>query len=381
MDMLTHYEKIILEVFAKRFPKSPQRHGGRKIRIADWEKIIPEIQNCAEDKISFLDALEKLESRNVISVKWSRFRRGDEIEAVYLENATVLFELLSEDHPDVILSRILNPVRGKRGYSGTSLRIIAYCEKMMNEKTDLPFGDPLVLQDILSLIDQLEQCGLHLPLRALSVKLFSNSKRIEQLLPHLTALCKSIGGESAVESLKRSFPECMIKGNLVIEFSDGRIWRLCGEAVSFSLESAQKIIKITGSEPAMKKMVSIENKETFYHIDNPDLFCGYIFCHGHINDTVKSIVLTAHNSGNEMYHFGDMDPDGILIYNEINALCNGMLLPYCMDTALYEKYLAFGYDLNPVQLSRMPAAAAHLDSLITSINHYKKGVEQEIIDF
>ncbi len=379
-QILTHFERIILNAFAARFAQSAQRRGGRKIRISDWNKFAPEIYFKAEEKIRFLDALAKLHARDVISIKWKRFRTNEEVEAVYLESGKLLYHALGIKHPDDILMEIADAVSQKKTHTLISQRIIDYCKKMLDEKIDLPFDNPHDVNNILDLIDYIDVNGMNLPIRALSVKLFHSSKKIEQLLSGLKNVLKHLGEEKLVENLERAFPECMIKGTLLIEFNDGRSWELRGEAVSFSLGSADKIKKITDSKLPMRAMLSVENKETFYLIDKPDTYCGYIFCHGHVNEAVKTIISTAYNSGMSIHHFGDMDPDGILIYTSIHDLCGGSSKPYMMDRIVYEKYLEYGYDLSPAQLSRIPDSAVHMDDLIKSIKHHRKGIEQEIID-
>jgi len=376
---LTRWERRILGAFTERFSSSAHRRGGRRLRIGKWEVLFPEIRTDAGERTGFLEAMESCEGLGIIHVKWRKYRRGDDIEAAYLENDRLLYDLMGAEHPDDLLRRIVAATDGT-GHSRISDEIIEYCDKTLAEKGMPPFEAPRDVADLIILLDHLEREEGRLPLRALSVKLYNNSKRIETLKVTSAGILKKINRHDALSSLDRSFPECGIRGDITVEFHDGRVWDLHGEAVSLSRESVCAIRRIIDRPGIERPILSVENKETFHLVDRPDLYCGYIFSHGHINEAVRAFMRKVVDSGMVLHHFGDMDPDGILIFLEIHALSNGACVPFMMDVDVYRRYLSFGYHLDASRLSRIPKDAGPLASLAEEIRKNGKGVEQEIID-
>jgi len=381
MARLSRYERIILEEFALRYRSSAQRSGGRKVRIDDWVKIFPEITRDADKKSSFLDAMEKLSAREVISLKWERFKTGNDLSASYLENPEKLYDLLEVLHPDKEALCITDSVLLECAQSETAQVLIRYMHGLLLGKKEIPFASEVEYRDSIALVELLAEEREFLPIRALSVKMFSDSKRIEQLLPRLSSVLSRIGKNDTLKGLERSYPECTIKGFFFVEFQDGRTWELHGDTVSFSVDTARSIKRIRPYENYSAAVCSVENKETFYRIGGIDQFAGYIFCSGHLNDAVKDIVAKMYAGGNEIFHFGDCDPDGIMIFNEINDIVEGTCTPFMMDESVYLCYISFGYDLSDAQLSRLPERSSGLETLIDLIRKHKKGVEQEIVDF
>jgi len=158
------------------------------------------------------------------------------------------------------------------------------------------------------------------------------------------------------------------------------VWDLQGDAVSLSGKSIGAIRRIFDRTGLGRSILSVENKETFHLIDRSDLYCGYVFSHGHINEAVRMMVRKILDSGTALHHFGDMDPDGILIFAGINELCGGTCGRFMMDVDTYRRYESFGYALTATQLSRLPSDAGPLSPLAEEIRKTGKGVEQEIID-
>ncbi len=376
---LTRWEQRILEAFANRFSSSAHRRGGRRLRIGRWEELFPEIRTEAVERTAFLEAMESCAGKGVISIVWKKFRKGDDIDAAYLDDDILLYGLLGSEHPDDLLRRIVEASDGI-GHSLISTELIEYCRRILTEKGAPPFADPRDVADCIVLLDHLEKEKDPLPLRALSVKLFNASKRIESLKTASAGALKHIGRDNALSSLTRSFPECGIRGEITLEFNDGRVWDLCSDAVSLARETVGGIRRIVDRRGLDRPILSVENKETFHLVNRPDLYCGYIFSHGHINEAVREMMRKAVESGISLHHFGDLDPDGVLIYIEINELCDGACVPFMMDVATYRRYLPFGYELDASRLSRLPKDAGPLSSLSEQLCTHRKGVEQEIID-
>ena len=118
--MPTDYERKILRVFSDRYPYSAHIGGGRKLRKGGWEAIFPEIVRSPDIKNAFLDAVERLAGKGIISVQWEKFRKGDKVGAIYLEDPGGLYEFLGEKTPEVICGEIRRYIASCRAATGTT---------------------------------------------------------------------------------------------------------------------------------------------------------------------------------------------------------------------------------------------------------------------
>ena len=81
------------------------------------------------------------------------------------------------------------------------------------------------------------------------------------------------------------------------------------------------------------------------------------------------------------WRYGDLDPEGLLIYQEFSRICLGALQPWMMDTTVYRRYLSFGRPTVANQLARLRRIDPKpLPELAAAIIDEKIGVEQEVID-
>ncbi|MFW5715223.1 MAG: Wadjet anti-phage system protein JetD domain-containing protein [bacterium] len=58
-------------------------------------------------------------------------------------------------------------------------------------------------------------------------------------------------------------------------------------------------------------------------------------------------------SGLQMYYFGDLDPDGLLIFQQAESLLNGQLVSGHMDAETYRRYVRFEYPLSEGRVARL----------------------------
>ncbi len=146
---------------------------------------------------------------------------------------------------------------------------------------------------------------------------------------------------------------------------------------------------LSGIELESDDMVTIEHKETFH------AFCAgnsrkpsggrhscVIYTGGYPNNAVRLLVERIAEKGGAVRHFGDMDPEGLLIFQDIDRLVGGSLRTLLMDVDVYRRYLAYG--------SPFPAAAGARLRLLTNplilplaaeMERTGIGVEQEVVSF
>ena len=380
---LSSYEKKILSIFTDSYPKSAQFRGGQKLRKANWEKVFPGIEKSLEKKNMFLAAIEHLTDLKIISARWKRFREGDILEALYLENPSLLYSTLCINSPELereIQLKLLNDFNPTEEWK---IQFKNYIANKLDNMDIIPVSNSSELEQILSLLSINQEHSSKIPLRALSVQLFNNSKRLESILPKLDRLSAAVCDFKFSEKykLERLFPETTISGQFNIIFKDDRIWTVKGDIITLPAKTLAQIknIEFKDKNP---EVLSIENKESFYTIPiNTDKFSAFIYCSGHLNDADKMLFkILANNT--KIFHAGDLDPDGLLIFGEIDSIVNEELTPFFMDVGIYEEYSRYGYLLEKQSLKRLDAVKnKKLFDLVSIMRDKKVGIEQEIIDY
>jgi hypothetical protein len=92
-------------------------------------------------------------------------------------------------------------------------------------------------------------------------------------------------------------------------------------------------------------------------------------------------------SGFSFSHAGDLDPDGILILQELAEIAGKPVKPLRMDANTFDYYFECGRKLEPPALRRTALisektrAIPGMADLIRLMEETETGVEQEIIDY
>ena len=392
---ISELARAILAEFAARFPESAHYRGGRRLRMARWEQPFPGIARDVEQKEAFLESVEELCALGVIEVKWQRFRPGSEVEALYLKDPDQLFSLLGCRTPEDIRRKMLavlaSPPWEGRQRDDASADFLdpvrEHLRALLNARHPLPVEHEDDLRDLGKLLQVTGEQALAYPIRALSVRVFADSKRLEALLRVADKVTQQAVGESFSESrgLTRSYPEVSLAliGTLVL--ANGRV-RSHGELLSLPGETVRAIdgIELSGSS-----VLSVENKESFYvlahhlqHGNLPDRFGAVTYCGGYPHRAYGLLLHLFAQSGAGLYHFGDLDADGLLILQETERAAAHPVSPFGMDAALYHRFLKYGFELPVARLDRLRATLDSLSGpaqeLARAVLEHRRGVEQEV---
>ncbi|TVQ96274.1 MAG: DUF2399 domain-containing protein [Spirochaetaceae bacterium] len=385
--MITPTARRILEQFAAAFPNSAHYRGGRPLRKAGWAGLMPEIERDVESKQRFLDAVDELVAAGILSVRWRRFREGDDVEALYLRDPAALFAALGTRSPTETASAMSTELSRTECPPGSLAEAVAtHVAALLEANHPTPFADETELADTLRLLSLSTDEVAQQPIRALSVRLFSNSKRIEALLRTADTATRAAAGVTATEvlGLSRSYPEATIALRGTIVFSDRRRWELCGESVTLPLETAAAIEEITFDGA----LITVENKESFGVTaagvgsarGGATGIGAVVYTAGHPNRAVQTVVRRAAAGGAAVRHFGDLDPEGLLIYQEIASLVP-RLQPLFMDPETYNRFAAHGRPLNGKEHSLLDRITRpELTPLVERMRERRIAVEQEVID-
>jgi hypothetical protein len=138
-------------------------------------------------------------------------------------------------------------------------------------------------------------------------------------------------------------------------------------------------------------VLSVENKESFYVLasllrEGSPLgsIAAVTYCGGHPHSSYLALLERFRAAGVSIHHFGDLDPDGLFIFAELQSGLAVDVQPYHMDVATLRSHLSFGLAPPEPRLALLRSSLATLPpqirALATEILAHGRGVEQEVID-
>ncbi|MDR0301938.1 MAG: DUF2220 domain-containing protein, partial [Treponema sp.] len=368
-----------------------------------------------DEKESYLEAAESLQQKGIIKLSWEKRGRGERLKTLSCENFEKLFEEAGRPYPkteaEKIRAMLGEKVQSLKGSLAMPARDVDQAEKTIAflEFLSLRFGPREIGQGIvLSVVEEfirlLEFCSdtarrEQLTTRALSILLYRDSKRLENLLTLCGPLLLRAQKISAVPDLaflERSYPETMIAGKIIIQYKNQPpMVNSGGHILGLPLESAQEIESIQlVSDKKEKTVLTIENKETFYALGSPqkhgsDLsrYDCFLYIGGYSNRAAAALVKTLSASGFSFYHAGDLDPDGVLILQHIQDIAQKPVIPVRMDAATFDQYRPWARTLTKPMLRQIEKireetkTISELAGLLRRIEETGLGVEQEIVDY
>ncbi|MHB9292474.1 hypothetical protein Holit_01572 [Hollandina sp. SP2] len=469
---MTRWEERIAGIFAERFPRSAAakslacngsafrdenlrrgknraEDGGLSGKASDSrafrltaEQLFPDFEaSPGEEKESFLEAVESLERRGLVLLRWVPRRKGEILAAMTFPDPEAFFAFMGKPSPAAAAAEARHIAAEEAGRLETGDSGSAAYRELFDFFTaaikplDAVRGiDAAAVRDLAKLIGESRpfladrgtigadwgiNCGPGLTVRALSIALYGDSKRLEKTLSRFARLLSAAEDRGIpvpdFSFLDRSLPETMIGGKLRFYFfgENKPLENAAGVIIGLPLASIARIRKIgllgepgtAGSKGAScPKVLMIENKETFYVLagtslpyppggapmgegENPSWYDAVLYAGGHPNRAVRALVGVLAGSGFEFFHAGDLDIDGILILQELMAMAGKPVTPVRMDRKTFEQYRPYGRRLETSMLQRaclIHEAARNLPGigeLINLIEETGLGVEQEIIDY
>ena len=235
--------------------------------------------------------------------------------------------------------------------------------------------------------------------RELSISVLANSKsweskyktkilQIKKKSGYFDSLIENCADEKEVN--KVILEECNIfanpsyvyfKGNGTIHFENGNVTKTCSE-IPFAISSAS-IEKIDFFEIADSKIMTVENLTSFNRVKESETF--FIFLSGYHN-SVKQFFLEKiyqQNSNKEYYHFGDLDPDGFFIFDNLQKKTHIDFKPYKMGIEELKKYSDFSKTLEENDITKAKSLIEK-GKFVEIMNYMLKNnqkLEQEIISW
>lgn len=461
---MTRWEDRIAGVFAERFPRSAAAEnlvctdgsvcaeilsddengsvgeclseGGRAFRLTA-EQIFPDFEaSPPEEKESFLEAVESLERKGLVRIRWARRRKREVLVSLAFPDPEAFFAFMGKPSPAATAAEARHTathlvaggaIRMNTGGAVPApsaytelFRFLADAIKPVNTARGI---DAAAVRDLARLAAFLADSGAAaggsgLTIRALSIALYADSKRLEEIISLFARLLSAAKDKGIpvpeFSLLDRSFPETMIAGKLRFFFfgeggAENRpMENAAGTIIGLPLASIARIRKVAplketgtadqeeGEKAFCPKVLMVENKETFYALAAAQIsgppgkgqarYDAILYTAGHPNRAVRALAGILADSGFAFYHAGDLDIDGILILQELTDMTGKPIMPVRMDRKTFEQYRCYGRRLEASMLRRASLIREEtrnlpgLEELIALIEETGLGVEQEIID-
>jgi hypothetical protein len=402
---MTNFEKKFTGAFRDRFD------GGANVMRLRSVSVYPEFDSALPDeKESYLEAAESLERKGLISLNWEKRGKGERLKTLTCPDIKKLFESAGRKNPGneaeeiraMIKAEI--PLLEKKYPAEKTLLFLRYLADNFSPADARRGMDSTAAADFMRLtkIFLEPEKWVNMTTRALSVQLYRDSKRFEYLLDFVFPFAAQAEKQGVpvpdFSLLRRSFPEASLSGKIIFEFAHDEneqdqlppMINSGGLIISLPLASVTKISNIKTILPKENPSVlTIENKETFYALAALEN-CSYDCClytNGYPNRAAAAMIRLLAASGFSFFHAGDLDPDGILILQNIREIAEKPVAPVRMDAVTFDRYLTWARPLNKIMLGQTLKISDEtreipgLTGLIKRIEETGCGIEQEIIDY
>lgn len=156
------------------------------------------------------------------------------------------------------------------------------------------------------------------------------------------------------------------KGNGKIELREGISYILTPDLpIAVPMEKLKRVKKIMVNDSTV---MTVENLASYNRIFPQDCFCIYLA--GYHNTARQMLIkmISSQNPDKLWKHFGDIDPDGFMILENLKRKTGIDIMPAYMDFQYLDKYAAYG---KPLQINDITKAK----------NLVEKGLYEETVRF
>lgn len=403
--VVSEFQKKTLEMLLKKYESSKTYANKNEISQSFSivpEKIFPEYINdfTDVDKIhDFENDLVILKNEGLITLS----KKDDRIYKITAlstdENWNTIRNLLEVKDKNTRLKEEINFYSEVCEASDSEEIVKDFCSQQI-ERLKTGREAQFVREDARNIIDLLNfilRNKNEILERELSISLLSDSKIWEErykrkiikiLLQNEKFISLAENCADEKEKNKIILEECNIfsnpsyvyfKGSGSIAFDNGNQIKLSPD-IPLALSSAT-ISNITSFEVTNSRIITVENLTSFNRIKESDTF--FIFLSGYHNSAKQAFLnkIYNQNSKKEYYHFGDIDPDGFFILDNLRSKTKIDFKAYKMGIKELREYSSF---TKPLEANDFKKAESLLEKgkYIEEMEYmikYKVKLEQEII--
>lgn len=246
-----------------------------------------------------------------------------------------------------------------------------------NKSINKYFKDHNELEFILKAIDSIMSNKGKILLRNFSVRVFNNSKIVENNSSKIFRIYNEFSNEefkdfnSLIEHyfIYRNFSLILIKGDITLKINEEIIH--VGKLNSTFALSSEILDKVEIINLPVEKVITIENQTTFNYFSDSSFLV--LYTDGYISSAMAIFLkkLYSFKTILRFYHFGDIDWGGINIYLDIIAKTGIKFSTYKMDIETLKEYQSYAKSLTKKDKE-------NLNSLIKNVNDMEI---HELVDF
>ena len=231
--------------------------------------------------------------------------------------------------------------------------------------------------------------------RELSIEAFADSKMFEKYKPKICSLllkyesdicgdddAKEVQREQvlAYHNIVKNPTYIYFKGRGKISFGSGYAIELT-PAVPIAINS-QSISEISGITVEDSKVMTVENLTSFNRMESADVFLLYLSGYSNTAKNEFLKMLRTCNQNKDWLHFGDIDPDGFYILENLRSKTGIDFQPFCMGVEELKKYMSCTKPLerNDVRKAESLKKSRYADVVRFMLDNNCK-LEQEIISW
>ncbi len=401
---LNKRQKLILDKLLKKYENSKSYKGENSVRqsfAVEPSKIFEKY----EDDFADLDEVKNFEQ----DVAW--LQQSGLIDIVYKDSHIAKIIAIDEENVWNQLRNILG-VKEKKILLQESLDFYTSCqdkhsviknfcnsqiERINQGKKELyPLEST---KNIVAFLDYILNNQQEILERELSVEVAHDSKVWEK--SYRSQVCKILresgcfdelaSQESEIKEFEKKILEELnvypnpsyvhFKGNAKIIFDNGDIISVLRDrplALPFTILNT-----ITKIEIFEKTLMTVENLTSFNRVQHDNTF--FVYLSGYHNTAKRKFIQLIKNQNEtlEFYHFGDIDPDGLLILENLKYKTGIDFKPFCMGVEQLKKYERYCKPLvenDTVKADGLIKSGKYVETVQYMLDNNVK-LEQEIISW
>lgn len=390
--MINKYERTILNTLLDKYEKSKSFNGDNKINQRFFVKIVslfPKYDDHSNYELfqAVNESIDVLVRKDLILAKISKANVCNEV-SLNINNISQVYQYIGRTQKRDINNAVMILLAEYMDKNEILKRFCeAQIERIRANKSIQFFNDDLrEFKSILVAVDNLLKVESETFVRDFSVRIFKDSKLLDQISPKIVNLLYEYGDfpekDQVLENLN------IVKNPTYVNFKGAGAIVLSGQRINLDLLkgdiaiSASMLEDIESIEITGKMVVTVENLTSFHMAEKKDVFLIYLGgFHNRIRrDFIKKIYLQ--NPDMEYYHFGDIDAGGFYILEHLRKLTGVDFKPYKMDLDTLSQYRNYSKSLTENDKLRLKRLKGNdFDEVIEYMLENNCKLEQEAIRF
>lgn len=346
MNLENNILNALLDIYERSKVSKGQNKVHKDIKLDITHNVFEKHRNNDDELEIALKRIERDGFAKVVNTKDGQFQclilnlNKDSIDRLYAK--------LKRKNPNNVISEYVVAFEKADKTSSIvatfSQSMLSYLEAKRLSTVEQYASNPDDVYDICRAIHEMSILSEDVPERVFCAKLFSDSKRFNELRGKISKIIREFSDEPFGEDddviarmgVVKNTLYAFIKGELVLKINDQIIdLKKYGEALALSDESIKNMRVINSSA---KHLYTIENLTSFDVFSKPDSIIIYL---AGFHNTIKRqliarIVELLPNL--ECYHYGDIDAGGFYILNHLREKTGIKFIPYMMGIEELRRY-------------------------------------------